>query len=313
MRAQVSRIPERRSDELTRRFRGRPRLTALVAIVVCVLVAASAVALMSPGRRSGSMGTPRRDATATLLADGRVLIAGGTTAPLGSDTDGTLASAEIYDPTTRTFTGTGSMSTPRSYHTAVLLPDGRVLLVGGQDGRTTTHGFALADMYDPKSGTFSPVGPVTQTPAGGSATLLSDGKVLLVDGFLGTAQVFDPKTGTVSPTGSMTTARGFDTQIGLSDGRVLVTGGLDANFAELASAEVYDPKTGTFSLTGSMSTIRGSQTATLLADGHVLVAGGTDCCNALASVELYDPRYGSLQPDGANGYQAERFHSDPAV
>lgn len=295
-----------RSRRRSRWHRGR---TALVSIFVSTAIASCAGASASPvPTHPGSMETPRADATATLLADGRVLIAGGTTAALGSDAVGPLASAEIYDPTTGTFTATGSMTTPRSGQTATLLADGRVLLVGGQDPRATAKDFALADIYDSKSGTFSPVGPVSRTPYGGSATLLSDGRVLLVATYETTAQVFDPKSRTFSPTGSMTVVRFFGAQTPLADGRVLVTGGNDANSNQLASAEIYNPITGAFSPTGSMSTTRDDQSATLLTDGRVLIAGGTALYGeTLASAELYDPGTGTFGQTGSMGTRRSSF------
>jgi hypothetical protein len=170
-----------------------------------------------------------------------------------------------------------------------------------------------AEVYDPKAGTFSPTGSLVHPSRDADATLLADGRVLIVGGdqghdfesgqFLASAELYDPKTGTFSATGSMATARDFPTATLLADGRVLVAGGLTSSVT-LASAELYDPKTGTFSATGSMATARCFPTATLLADGRVLVAGGDagpgfSSGNYLKSAEIYDPKTGTFSPAGS--------------
>jgi WD40 repeat protein len=153
---------------------------------------------------TGSMTTPRVDQTATLLSDGRVLIAGGVDSTGDASAGKVLASAELYDPETGTFSPTGAMATARGIQTATLLSDGRVLIAGGSD--------------------FGVI-------AGGSA---SPGDVL-EGNILASAELYDPKTGTFSPTGSMTTVRVDHTATLLSDGRVLIAGGADS------SAELYQP------------------------------------------------------------------------
>jgi N-acetylneuraminic acid mutarotase len=248
---------------------------------------------------TGSMTTGREGQTATLLSDGRVLAAGGSN----------LASAELYDPKTGTFSPTGSMATARDGGTATLLQDGRVLMAAGHmDTTFLTIYFASAELYDPKTGTFSPTGSMTTARTGHTATLLADGRVLVTGGedvtgedptsttkFLASAELYDPKTRSFGPTGSMTTERTGHTATLLADGRVLLVGGETAS-RTLASAELYDPETGTFSATGSMTTERSGHTATLLADGRVLVIGGKTGSGALASSELYDPKTGTFSP-----------------
>ena len=273
----------------------------------------------TPGfSETGSMATAREFHTATLLSDGRVLIAGGQN--LTADMCGApiLASAELYDPATGTFSPTGPMASARESHTETLLTDGRVLIAGGVKGGLWTDLLASAELYDPSIGTFKPTGSMTTARELHTATLLSDGRVLIAGGKsdrgLASAELYDPRTGTFSPTGSMTVARAGHTATLLSDGRVLIAGGW-SGASYLASAELYDPATGTFSPTGSMTTARFDHTATLLSDGRVLLAGGQH--GLFASVELYDPATGTFSAAGsmttAREYNSATLLSDGRV
>jgi hypothetical protein len=244
---------------------------------------------------TGPMAEARESDSATLLQDGRVLIVGGQNNQI-------LSSAELYDPKTGKFSPTGSLDAPRENHTASLMVDGRVLIAGGDpsggDGQTP---LATAEIYDPKSGTFSPIGSMIAARKRAGAALLGDGRVLIVGGLdaqldtLSTAEIYDPKKGTFSPTGSMLTAQSVMSVITLLDGRVLVVGG-DA--AGSPTAEIYDPITGAFSATGRMA-VQGLDAAVLLHDGRVLVLGGYFAGAAgNGSADLYDPATNTFGPSG---------------
>ena len=235
--------------------------------------------------------TARFSHSATLLNNGIVLIAGGLDAA-----DFALASAELYDPTTGTFTPTGSMNNARSSHSATLLNNGMVLITGGSSLYAT--GLVSAELYDPTTGTFTPTGSMNAPRTSHSVTLLNNGIVLIAGGLegadfaLASAELYDPTTRTFTPTGSMNNARSSHSATLLNNGSVLVAGGevyrptyKGSGFSSLTSAELYDSKTGTFTSTGSLNTARSSYTATLLNNGMVLIAGA----GGLVTAELYDP------------------------
>jgi hypothetical protein len=237
---------------------------------------------------TGSMLVARTAHTATLLLDGRVLIAGGG-----------VAAAELYDPTSQTFTATGSMTLAQDTRSATLLANstlpnyGKVLMVGGDE--------LIAELFDPKAGTFTATGSTVAPHLGQTATLLQTGQVLVAGGETASAELFNPSTGTFKATGSMTVSRSGHTATLLPNGQVLIAGGVQ-DFGPgtvpiplspaVASAELYDPVSGTFTLSGSMNVGRSGHTATLLADGTVLVTGTDN------TAELFSPGTGTFSAVG---------------
>jgi hypothetical protein len=222
---------------------------------------------------AGSTAVPRVGPSATLLADGRVLIAG------GDPPDPAGRTAEVYDPRTEKFSVTGSMVLDRHAHSATLLKDGRVLLVGGYklapDGSIPEGALntTSAELYDPTSGTFSATGSLATAMFQPKATRLPDGRVLVEGDPRGyTAEVYDPSSGKFAAAGVPGAAYSLDAV--LPDGLVLLAGGYEVSHDSLASALLYNPETGTFSPTGSMITRRYNAGVAQLADGRVLVLGG---------------------------------------
>jgi hypothetical protein len=225
---------------------------------------------------AGNMTMVRFDHTATLLPSGDVLLVGGGTFTNGNYAETT--SAELFDHASRTFRLTGEMKTARRWHTATLLPNGKVLVAGGGvDGGWDYYPMDSAELYDPTTGQFAAIGNMQVARLWHTATLLANGKVLIAGGYrpdqlFATAELYDPATKTFAPTGSMSQERAQHTATLLRDGRVLVIGGCWRCSEEQRSAEIYDPLTGRFADAGSFWRIE--HTATLLDDGRVFTAGG---------------------------------------
>lgn len=211
------------------------------------------------------------------------------------------------------FAATGSLITERLLHTATLLGNGKVLVVGGQKEGGVQ--LASAELYDPNAATFAATGSMGTVRTCHAAALLQNGKVLVVGGSdtvgpLSTAELYDPVALTFAPTGSMGTARSCPTATLLGNGKVLITGGIDATNTISATAEVYDPVGGKFTATANSMTIgRTSHTATLITgNGKVLVAGGNTPTGGTATADLFDPGTGMFTPTGAMG-AARMFHT----
>jgi hypothetical protein len=255
------------------------------------------------------MTSVRSEHTATLLADGKVLIAGGTT---GGSTPGTNVSntAELFDPVAGTFTAIspGTMTAPRTSHTANLLPNGKVMIAGGYNGGVSGVPGSpawnnTAELFDPASGTFTSLLPNTMSSGRSihTATLMTDGRVLIAGGFSGaavlsTAELFDSATGTftsLSPN-TMTSPRGFATATLLPNGKVFIAGG-QSNTDYLNTAELFDAASNTFTpVPNVMTSAHIYHTATLLSNGKVLIAGGYNGAAVLSTAELFDPVAGSF-------------------
>jgi hypothetical protein len=253
----------------------------------------------------GDLATARAEHTATLLSNGKVLIAGG----FGVNSIYSLASAELYDPSTGEFTAIRNMNTPQALHTATLLANGKVLIAGGRQDTHSSTPVVSAEIYDPSTGTLTATGNMI---AGGRArsTLLPDGRVFIAeDG--NAAEIYDPASGTFALTSAYTSSGPIfvDTATLLPDGRALVTGVTGcAEECSAGTTEVYDPHSGMFSATGPRRAWDSISTATLLMNGTVLFVEGND--NALPDdVEIYDPTSGIFRDIGFT----QVIHADSAA
>jgi len=309
-------------------------LSVWLLVLVLNLPTTGAFAQQSGGRfvAVGSLTEPRAGHTATLLPDGKVLIAGGATrrdhgiasTALYNRWAAGIASAELYDPSTRRFVRTGSMHWPRVGFTATLLKNGKVLIAGGfVEGNPS----ATAELYDPAKGTFTITGTMVSPHAGQSATLLLNGKVLIVgttQGWIGKgyplagAELYDPDTGRFSNPGSDPTPRELQPRaVLLKSGDVLIISadeyGVHPGKDFLNVAELYNPKDATFSATPSDGLgSYASGVTTLLENGNVLVSGGFDwglfprnispfpgaSTDAYDGARFYDPAHPGFHPTG---------------
>jgi N-acetylneuraminic acid mutarotase len=234
------------------------------------------------------MTNARTHHTATLLANGEVLVAGGGNTTI-------LPSAELYNQTTGKWTATGSMITARTDHTATLLANGEVLVAGGLSNGGSPIGTSCtstAEIYNPSTGQWTATGSMTITRGNHTATLLPNGKVLVAGGLCSggftypenSAELYDPSMGTWKATGSMNVARANTAAALLANGQVLTAGG-NPTSSGARSAELYDH--GHWTMTGSMNVYRPNLAATLLTNGDVLVFGGTGLASSAS--EFYNP------------------------
>jgi WD40 repeat protein len=274
-------------------------------------------ALAANWKLTASLDTPRVYHTATLLLNGKVLVVGGY-GPSGP-VDTYLKSCRLYDPATGTWANAADLvvgTIPGRYsHTATLLPNGMVLVAGGRGYPNAT--LATAEIYNPDTDTWLPVGSLTDARNSQTATYRPSpfNDVLVVGGFgyvpyggfLASTEHYNQTTTFWGPDANLLTARAYHTTTLLLNGKVLVTGGsgwVNNGHQTLGSAELLT--LGTFAYTGSLNTPRETHTATLLPNnGKVLVVGGYNTIGdigVLSSTELYDPTAATWTPSVSLNY-----------
>jgi hypothetical protein len=229
---------------------------------------------------TGAMSVGRLQHTATLLSTGKVLVAGGY-----DGFDMPLASVELFDPATHTWSAGPPMLSPHADHTATLLQDGRVLVVGVDNSAA-----ARAELFDPVTNSWTATAPMINTHLNHGASLLPDGRVLVTGGFLNgtSAELYDPIADSWHAASPLPSVRWFHSSVLLQNGKVLVVGGYDEDANILSSSALYDPVHNSWSAAASMQNNRTTHTATMLQDGTVLVAAGYGT-SLLSSVERYNP------------------------
>jgi N-acetylneuraminic acid mutarotase len=244
-----------------------------MSLVLLAVLGVCSVTLPALAQSSGTwapteaLNFPRIGHTATLLATGQVLVAG------GEDTQGNhIAEAELYNPTTGTWTVTGSLSTPRIDHTASLLANGEVLVAGGV-GSTYS---ASAELYNPSTGKWTATGSMTVPRAFGGAALLTNGQVLMAGGSNlegtsnSTAELYNPASGKWTATTDMPSGHSAPASL-LPSGKVVVIG---------EGGVVYDPTSAQWVPTGPLYYSITGGSAALLPNGDVLAYGNHFSCYA---------------------------------
>src|SRR3954471_23234465 len=247
------------------------------------------------------MAEARTKHTATKLSDGTVLVTG------GDNGSGATLTAEIYDPSSKSWSSAGNLSTARFGHSASLLQDGRVLIAGGESAGGPV---ASLEIFDPATNSFSNAGTLHTARTGHASAVLNDGRAVITGGTgvgqdgnpvaLSSVEIYDPSDESVSSGASLSTARSGHSATTLLDGKIFVMGGNDGA-QDLASAEIYDASANTWTATSSnAATARSGHAAFLLPNNaNVLIVGGSSAGNDLASAELFEPWSGSFKATGS--------------
>jgi YDG domain/MBG domain (YGX type)/Kelch motif/Galactose oxidase, central domain len=287
-------------------------LSVVAALLLVALVLRAALPKVPSGTWASfgaSLSSARANASAAMLADGRILISGGDA---GS---GPLTSVDLFG-TGGSISAAAPMNIPRSNHFSVTLQDGRVLVGGGTStGRAGATN--AAEIYDPTGNTWTQISPMTQARSSATATLLQDGRVLIAGGDNSgtpnnTVEIFDPASDTFSFAGTMSTSRTKHAMAVLQDGRVLIVGGFDGT-NPVASSDIFDPASDSVSAGPSLTTARYAHSATTLLNGDVAIIGGAGSngnggTTDLASIEIFNASTATFTSAGGTLATAREGH-----
>jgi len=267
----------------------------------------------------GDLRVSRAAHTATLLDDGRVLIAGGCTEP-GCEGNAAGVISEFFEPATDAFVLGPEMTGSRAGHTATLLAGGPVLIAGGYSGGGSAP-LASAEVFDPATGAFTATGSMAEPRGAHTATVLADGRVLVVGGvsgrgrYLDAVEMYDPATGEFTLVAPMPSPRSTHAAVALADGRVLVVGGeADVEGVVLATADLYNPASDRWSAAAELVDARYKHAVVAVPGGPVLAIGGadeTDFDGRLASIEAWDPATGDWRT--VTNLERARFKISDAI
>jgi len=259
----------------------------------------------------GSMAEKREFPGAALLPDGRALVVG------GYDGSKSVATTELFDPKTHSFSPGPTMTTPRYAPAVASLPDGRVLIAGGYDGSQDVAG---AVTFNPKTGAFSPVGSLATARDSAFAVRLPNGKILVGGGnasenpiserTLNSTEIFDPKTNTFSPGTALPERMLGAAAASISGGRILIAGGY-RNIGlpvYLDKVRVFDPVGDTFATLSPLPTHNYGAAGASLPQGRALVAGGydDDAISELGTALIFDPATNTLNSNGIGNLRQNR-------
>ncbi|MEY3806960.1 MAG: hypothetical protein RIR69_1772 [Actinomycetota bacterium] len=234
---------------------------------------------------NNTTGDRRRGATAVRLHSGKVLV-------FGSDYNYNTT-AELFDPTTDSFSTTGSLFQGRGFAPAVVLDDGRVLVAGGNYYNGQFIALSSTEIYSPTTGLFTTTGSLNRARHSFRMFLLPDGRAIAIGGHnesiysLNTTEIFDPATGQWTYGPSMSARRSHPIAVQLHNGQILVAGGYDGNGNYLRSAEIYDPASNTFTLLSDQMNIARYDAAAIATPTGAIIVGGTQFGVAQSAVEIF--------------------------
>jgi hypothetical protein len=266
--------------------------------------------------RTGNSNIGRRNAPGILLANGKVLVTGGTTYQIR---DEAINAPELFDPSLNTWTWTGMMSTTRRDHYMIRLNNGNVLVGGGFD--TSGNALSSVELYNSSTGQFSAVASMPESRTDARVALLPDGNIIVIGGYsssiastLNTAIIYNVTSNTWSSVSSqMQIGYGQGSAVvTLGDGRIMIAGGwvsAGGTMFGVSQTDIYDPATGQFTRGQSLTLQRGDLTGHLLSDGKVVFIGGSDGANVSNSVDVFNPSTNQMIRQANTMFHSRYQHS----